>query len=92
MGGERIERVPDRTLELAKVEPIYEHFPGWKTSTREVSRIEDLPDNARRYVDALAALTGVEIGMVSTGPDRAETILRPDSKVAGWLEKDEGTS
>jgi adenylosuccinate synthase len=92
MGGERIEHVPDRTLELAKVEPIYENFPGWKTSTREVSRIEDLPDNARRYVDALAALTGVEIGMVSTGPDRAETILRPDSKVAGWLEKDEGTS
>jgi adenylosuccinate synthase len=83
--GERIGHMPDRTLELANVSPVYETFSGWKTSTRGIARVEDLPDNARRYVDVLAALVGVEIGMISTGPDRNETILRPDSKVAAWI-------
>jgi adenylosuccinate synthase len=83
--GERIEHVPDRTYELAEVEPVYETLPGWKASTRGASSVDDLPPNARTYVAALADLMGVEIGMISTGPDRLETILRPESKVAGWL-------
>jgi adenylosuccinate synthase len=83
--GERIEHMPDRTYELAEVEPIYETLPGWKTSTRGAASFEDLPENARTYIAALSELMGVEIGMISTGPDRVETILRPDSKVAAWL-------
>ena len=45
-----------------------------------------LPENARRYVDRLAELVGAEIGLVSTGPDREQTILRGRSALARWFD------
>ncbi|MCP1726216.1 adenylosuccinate synthase [Natronospira proteinivora] len=56
-------------------EPIYVEMPGWQESTVGVTRMEDLPEAARNYLDKLQELVGVPIDIISTGPDRTETIL-----------------
>ena len=66
---------------LEAIEPVYESLPGWKTSTRGVSRHEELPAAARSYLQFLEDRTGVEIGGISTGPERTETIIRTGSKL-----------
>ena len=55
--------------------PVYEAMPGWSESTVGAKSFAALPANARAYLQRIEALTGVPIAMVSTGPDRAETIL-----------------
>jgi adenylosuccinate synthase len=82
--GETIDSIPSCIKDYGEVEPIYETFPGWKTSTLGLSKFEDLPERARNYVTALETLVGVEIGLVSTGPERDETIIRPGSRIAEW--------
>src|SRR5262249_61872108 len=59
----------------AGIEPVYEEVPGWKESTVGITDYEALPLNARRYLERLAALVEVPIGMISTGPDRDQTIV-----------------
>ena len=77
--GERIVHVPADTFDFAKVQPVYQELPGWNGDVRSARRIEDLPANARTYLDFLAEKTGVPVAIVSVGPDRAETIMvRPD--------------
>jgi adenylosuccinate synthase len=55
---------------------VYENLPGWKESTVGIRRFEDLPANARSYLDRLQSLVGVPITIISTGPDRDQTIIR----------------
>jgi adenylosuccinate synthase len=55
---------------------VYEDLPGWKESTVGITRYEDLPQNARAYLERLQALVAVPITIISTGPDRAQTIIR----------------
>ena len=64
---------------LEAIEPVYQHIPGWQTSTRGISQYEKLPEKARAYLQFLEDQTGVEIGGVSTGPERTETIIRRGS-------------
>ena len=73
--------------DYGEVEPVFEKFEGWMQSTRGISRLEDLPAAARAYVEALSGFVGVEIGLISTGPERDETILVPGGKVAEWAER-----
>jgi adenylosuccinate synthase len=61
--------------EVARCEPVYEDFPGWRQSTLGVSDWDGLPGNARRYLERLSEVTGVPIDLVSTGPEREQTIL-----------------
>jgi len=70
---------------LSGAEPIYERMPGWSTPTRGVTRFEDLPEAARRYVRRLEEVTGVDCAIISTGSDRTETILETGSVVERWL-------
>jgi adenylosuccinate synthase len=60
---------------FSAVEPVYEELPGWKESTVGVTRYEALPGNARRYLERLQAIVGVPVDLVSTGPDRDQTIV-----------------
>ncbi|WP_277811688.1 adenylosuccinate synthase [Chromohalobacter canadensis] len=57
------------------IEPLYQDLPGWSESTLGIKRIEDLPKNARAYISFLEEQTGVPIDIISTGPDRNETIV-----------------
>ncbi|MGA2714948.1 MAG: adenylosuccinate synthase [Bryobacteraceae bacterium] len=74
--------IPATCRELAKAEPVYERLPGWKTSTRGVSRWEELPAAAQQYLLFLERKSGVEVGCISTGPERTETILRAGTRFA----------
>lgn len=60
---------------LAKCEPVYEEMPGWTTSTVGIKQFADLPANARAYLERMEQLCEVPIDMISTGPDREETIV-----------------
>ncbi len=55
--------------------PVYESLPGWSESTIGAQKIDDLPLNARNYIARISEITGVPIDIVSTGPDRIETIV-----------------
>ena len=75
IGGEIINEIPASLKVLAKVEPVYETFAGWKTDISNVRRYEDLPANARRYLERMAEVTGIKLGIVSVGPNRDQTIV-----------------
>jgi adenylosuccinate synthase len=67
---------PPLTVEgYAGIEPVYEELPGWRESTVGVTDYGALPGNARRYLERLAELTQVPLDMISTGPDRDQTIV-----------------
>jgi adenylosuccinate synthase len=78
--GYRIDGVvtpePPLTVEgYAAIEPVYEELPGWSESTVGITDYQALPGNARRYLERLEALTRVPLDMISTGPDRDQTIV-----------------
>ncbi|MEO5925430.1 MAG: adenylosuccinate synthase [Bryobacteraceae bacterium] len=83
--GQDITEMPATHRELEAIEPVYKNMPGWKTSTRGIPTFEALPEKARAYLNFLEERSGVEIGGVSTGPERNETIIRPGSKMAGLI-------
>ncbi|HVL59001.1 MAG TPA: adenylosuccinate synthase [Burkholderiaceae bacterium] len=74
-GGESIELLPFGADDVASCEPVYEDLPGWSESTYGLRTWDALPAAAQRYLQRLSELVGVPIDMVSTGPDRDETIL-----------------
>ncbi|MEQ9023483.1 MAG: adenylosuccinate synthase [Pseudomonadales bacterium] len=67
--------VPSDCEDFGLLEPVYEEIPGWQTSTFGVQRWDDLPVKARTYVKRLEELVGAPVDIVSTGPDRVETII-----------------
>ena len=58
-----------------RLEPIYETLPGWQESTLGIKSLGELPENARKYIEKIEQTVGVPIDIVSTGPDRVETIM-----------------
>jgi adenylosuccinate synthase len=85
LDGEERPTPPADADDLARIEPVYERLAGWRTSTREARRLEDLPGAARAYLDRLAELTEVPVALVSVGPDREATVLDPASSLGEWL-------
>jgi adenylosuccinate synthase len=75
VGNERRDILPVGAEALAICEPIYEEHPGWKESTFGVKTFNALPQAARSYLKRLEALTGAPIAIISTGPERDETIV-----------------
>jgi adenylosuccinate synthase len=71
---------------LAGATPVYETLPGWSVPTKGMTRIENLPAEARRYITRLEEVSGVSCGLISTGSDRNETIIAPGSAVERWTE------
>ena len=75
IGDDIINEIPASLKILAQVEPIYETFAGWKTDISSVRRYEDLPLNARKYLERMAEVTGIKLGIVSVGPNRDQTVV-----------------
>jgi adenylosuccinate synthase len=85
LGGCEIGEMPPGVAELASIEPIYECLPGWKTPTFGMTCYDQLPARAKDYLAFLEEQAGVEIGSISTGPERNQTIVRPGSRLAKLL-------
>ncbi|RPH94535.1 MAG: adenylosuccinate synthase [Lysobacterales bacterium] len=75
LDGERLDVPPLDVHDWARLQPEYESFPGWRESSRGATRMEDLPANARSYLQAMEKLCGAPVHIVSTGPDRNENIV-----------------
>ncbi len=75
LDGELVDTPPVGADNFERCEPVYEELPGWKASTYGVHRQEDLPQQARDYLNKIEEICGVPIDVVSTGPDREETFV-----------------
>lgn len=75
LDGKVVDMLPVGADDVARCKPIYETMPGWSKTTFGVSRWEDLPANARAYLKRLEVLCEVPVAIVSTGPERDETIV-----------------
>ncbi|GAC1309934.1 MAG: adenylosuccinate synthase [Steroidobacteraceae bacterium] len=74
--GKTVLSPPLLSPQLGDCEAVYEDCPGWKESSVGITHYEELPRNARSYLERLEALVGIPITLISTGPDRRETIIR----------------
>jgi adenylosuccinate synthase len=74
--GEPINGLPVIVDRFAHCKPIYEEWPGWRSSTVGATRLEDLPSNARSYLARIEELSGVPVDIISTGADREQTIVK----------------
>ena len=76
--GIELKEYPESLNILQDVEPVYEELPGWKTDISGCKSYDELPENARYYVERISQLVGVPLGIVSVGPDRSQTIVLHD--------------
>ncbi|MBE2898333.1 adenylosuccinate synthase [Pasteurellaceae bacterium TAE3-ERU1] len=76
--GDVVEYAPTAAENWENVEPIYETLPGWQENTFGVTDINQLPDTARAYIKRIEEVTGVPIAILSTGPDRVQTMILDD--------------
>jgi len=79
--GQVTDQVPYDAEQMEAAEPIYETMAGWKSTTRGIQRLADLPPRAQAYLERLAELSGAPFAFISTGPERNETII--DHEVLG---------
>ncbi len=82
LDGEPVKTAPLSAETYARCRPIYEEMPGWAESTVGIKRVEDLPANARAYIERIESTCGVPVDLISTGPDRDETIILRDPYAA----------
>lgn len=75
VNGQSLDLLPFGAENVEGCEPVYEEFPGWSESTVGVTEYDQLPLNARRYLARMADVCGASVDMISTGPDRDQTIL-----------------
>ncbi|BDD94657.1 adenylosuccinate synthase [Pandoraea sp. XJJ-1] len=75
IGDKTVDILPRGAVDVARCEPVYEDFPGWSQSTVGVTAWDQLPAQAQNYLKRIEEVSGIPIDMVSTGPDRDETIL-----------------
>jgi adenylosuccinate synthase len=75
IGDRVVDILPYGADSIASCVPVFEELPGWQESTLGIKEFAALPLNAQRYLSRIEALVGTKIALVSTGPDRTETIL-----------------
>jgi adenylosuccinate synthase len=88
LNGKNCDSLPAVSQDLRRIEPVYATLPGWKSSTLGMTQMSSLPTEARSYVNFLSEQIGTEIGLVSTGPERTQTIIVHDSALGGWLSEE----
>jgi adenylosuccinate synthase len=78
VNGKKIDNVPALATGFEQVQPVYQKMPGWKKSTEGITEFAKLPLKAQDYLHFIEKESGAKIGMVSTGPDRHQTIFLPE--------------
>jgi adenylosuccinate synthase len=85
IGDRTVTEFPSDLNSCGSITPIYESWPGWSSPTKGARQYAQLPPAAQKYIRRLEEVSGVPVGLISTGSDRSETIIRADSAVAKWL-------
>ena len=85
VGDRIVTEFPSDPRAVSEASPVYESWSGWPTPTKGARRFADLPEAAKRYIARLEEVSGVPIGIISTGSDRNETIIRDGSVAAAWV-------
>lgn len=85
IAGREVRSFPPCVADAERIEPVYETLAGWKKDITGARRWDDLPQAARDYVARLGAVIGAEIAMVSVGPDREQSIVKPGGSIAKRL-------
>ena len=75
LNGEKVDYLPAAVEDQLRIKPIYKTFPGWKESTNGIKNIDELPENAKKYIFAIEDFIGTKISSISTSPERDDTIL-----------------
>jgi adenylosuccinate synthase len=83
--GTPLTEMPASVEKLEQVTPVYKTLPGWRTNTYGVKDVLALPQAARDYLKFISDELNIEVGMISTGPEREATYVPPGSKLASWL-------
>ena len=83
--GSPTQELPAVAEAWESVRPVYRTLPGWKQSTFGVTRYEQLPNEARAYLEFVREQLGVEIAMISTGPERDQTVVVPGTRLEQLL-------
>ena len=78
LDGKKMDYLPAAVDDQLKVKPIYRTFKGWKTSTNGIKKFDDLPENAKKYINELEKFIETKVSSISTSPERNDTILIED--------------
>jgi adenylosuccinate synthase len=78
LGGKKLDYLPATSEDQFNIKPIYQTFPGWKSSTQGIRNIEELPEKAKKYIHALEDFIDCKVSSISTSPEREDTILIED--------------
>jgi adenylosuccinate synthase len=73
--GKSYDYLSDEIADLSLVKPLYKVLPGWKSDTSNIKKYEDLPKNAKRYINEISKLCNIPIEIISVGPSRDQTII-----------------
>ena len=76
--GKETQQIPAQISGFDKIEPVYNRLPGWKSNTYGVDDYDQLPEKAKQYLQFLEKESGAKIAIISTGPDREQTIFMPE--------------
>ena len=76
--GKETQEIPAQASGYEKIEPVYTKLPGWETNTFGIDNYDRLPEKAKRYLEFVEKESGAKVGIVSTGPDREQTMFVPD--------------
>ena len=78
LGGKKIDYLPAAVDDQLKAKPVYKTFKGWKSSTKGIKKFDNLPDNAKNYINELEKFIEAKVSSISTSPERNDTILIED--------------
>ena len=78
LDGKKMDYLPAAVDDQLKVKPVYRTFKGWKTSTNGIKKFDDLPENAKKYINELEKFIETKVSSISTSPERNDTILIED--------------
>ncbi len=76
--GKETQQIPAQNSGFEKIEPVYTKLPGWQTSTFGIDSYDRLPEKAKRYLEFVEKESGAKVGIISTGPDREQTMFVPE--------------
>jgi len=76
--GKETQQIPAQISGFEMIEPVYRNLPGWQSSTFGIDNYDKLPEKAKRYLEFVEKESGAKVGIVSTGPDREQTMFMPE--------------